>query len=416
MANETKFYVHHKGTVMTAPHATAGDAWVDTIPTFYNAKQIAVDQLTLGHPEKQQIRNRPRASGLDASFIAYGAEGAGDWTLKCTLSPSGTAGTAPDIQDILECAFGTETLVPVTSATYSFSYTDDEYLRAFAMYYTADGGGQGHVYAGCIVEKITITAKANDVVKFEASGKFLKHQHYSQSKLLAAIVAVDATSMTLSDATLGAIWGTDVAETGKCYLPVKIDTEVVIITKWVAATHTATITRAQYGTSGATHLIDAEVLAWQPTESVNYNPISTENSANTLTVGGTAYDFLDFSYTVDCGNEPIPQVERGQTSLRHVRKKEISVAIEFTTLWDNKDKRDLLSLSYNKAAAIATTMVLGGTAGKICTLALPQGYIETKTPPAMPDLLPEQETVVGFTIKGHASAATTTDTSTVAFT
>jgi len=416
MANETKFYVHHKGTVMTAPHAVAGDAWVDSIPTFLNAKQIAVDSLTLGHPEKQQIRNRPRASGLDASFIAYGAEGAGDWTLKCTLSPSGTAGTAPDIQDILECAFGTETLVPVTSAAYSFSYIDDEYLRAFAMYYTADGGGQGHVYAGCIVEKITITAKANDVVKFEASGKFLKHQHYMQSKLDAAIVAVDATSMTLSDDELGAIWGTNVETTDLCYLPVKIDTEVVIITKWVAATHTATITRAQYGTSGATHLINAEVTAWQPTESVNYNPISTENSANTLTVGSTPYDFVDFSYTADCGNEVIDQIERSQTTRRHLRKKEISVSMEFTSLWDNKDKRDLLSVAYNKAAAIATTMVLGGTAGKICTLALPQGYLETKAPPTPPDMLPEQETVVGFTIKGHASAATTTDTSTVTFT
>ena len=74
--------------------------------------------LAMGQP-KNRIEVRDRRGTRSLMERQEGRTPVQPWTTTVILRPSGTAGTPPDIGDLLKLAFGTETVVASTSVTYS---------------------------------------------------------------------------------------------------------------------------------------------------------------------------------------------------------------------------------------------------------------------------------------------------------
>jgi hypothetical protein len=88
------------------------------------------------------------------------------WSCGGTLRASGTAGTQPDIGDILKHTFGTETIVSSTSVKYVL-LKDPSALSA-SIYKKMDDILEG-VY-GAVVQSLTLNFSADDFATWEASG------------------------------------------------------------------------------------------------------------------------------------------------------------------------------------------------------------------------------------------------------
>lgn len=95
-----------------------------------------------------------------------------EWSVSGYLLPSGAAGTAPDgWDDILEAAFGTETINASTSVVYTLAKEFSKSLtfhRAFGQ--AAASSIAAEMILGAVVNQITISLSGTDAAKISASG------------------------------------------------------------------------------------------------------------------------------------------------------------------------------------------------------------------------------------------------------
>lgn len=421
--------VGFKPLVVTAPHATGGIDWVDTVPDFRISGGTGtlikgMKTISISHPEPERVTSQTRSAVLDTHEVFDGPEPAGEWSMTCEFWPSGTAGTLPSIKDLLTCALGLQTVVGATSVTYSQQYNQDEYLRSFALYHVTDNGGKADCLAGCFVQTLEISVVAGGIVTITFSGKSLKHQHFLKSRLAAELTTDVATAMTLDTSAYGRAWGTRLATLLQGFIPATIQTadhlETVKMTSLTNVTdQIATIVRAAYGSSAyGPHLVNTEVRAWVPTDAALGGPLHSDAATNTLslTAGGTpTFTFTSFKLKYNTGLEVIEQISRGDVARRHIKQGRANVSGSFGILLDNTTKQTFKQLAHLKTECDMQAVVSGG-AGKILTLNM--DYADLASPGALPepDSVPEKEYELEFNFEGRSSADTATNSLTMGLT
>lgn len=124
------------------------------------------------------------------------------------------------------------------------------------------GTNYGEWFTGAVANALTISGGGGSEPMLSMSGFYAKHAFAHYDVLDAAIVAVDSTSMTVTNpyrfraSTTAPAW-------------VQIDDEAIKITAINYTTGVCTIVRAQDGTSGATHLDEAAITPYFPTASLS---------------------------------------------------------------------------------------------------------------------------------------------------
>ena len=116
------------------------------------------------------------------------------WSAAGILRPSGTAGTAPDIGDILKHTKGTETVAAGTSVTYSL--LKDPTALSAAIYRSTSDLGEG-VY-GAVVQNFTFTWTGDAYITWTATGVGKKYLQTGNSA--ANGTGSSATALVVDDA------------------------------------------------------------------------------------------------------------------------------------------------------------------------------------------------------------------------
>ena len=122
--------------------------------------------LAMGQP-KNRIEVRDRRGTRSLMERQEGRTPVQPWTTTVILRPSGTAGTPPDIGDLLKLAFGTETVVASTSVTYS---PLKDATGLFASIYRNMSTMMEGVY-DAVVTNVSISWSGDDFITITFSGE-----------------------------------------------------------------------------------------------------------------------------------------------------------------------------------------------------------------------------------------------------
>jgi len=121
------------------------------------------------------------------------------WTIDCLLRPSGTAGTAPDIGNVLKHLFGTESIDTGVSVTYSFL---EDPTSLSASIYVARSETQEGVY-GAVVNKATVSwGEGLAKVSFSGEGT-----DYINAGYALATISTSSTLLTVDDGSQFSAYG-----------------------------------------------------------------------------------------------------------------------------------------------------------------------------------------------------------------
>lgn len=157
---------------------TAG-TWSNT-----GAKVIRVPQNAIKLTPNMPITPVPWLTGTRSIQPGVRGRKSGSWSLSnVPLIPSGTAGTAPDIDPILQNVFGAApTIVASTSATYGF--TDTGYLPLTLLDFIHGSTAlTSRVMWGCFTTDWTITLNGDVLTtSFSGMGGFLLDSDYFSSE------------------------------------------------------------------------------------------------------------------------------------------------------------------------------------------------------------------------------------------
>lgn len=116
-----------------------------------------------------ELLQRPDKTGSLGQTAGIAGRGIGNWSLSMSLAGSGTAGTAPDCDAILQCAFGKAAAVSAgTSVTYALD--DNGYSFSLWSFRTASTVAQ-RVAAGCVVRQARFDLGQN-VAIWTVNGSF----------------------------------------------------------------------------------------------------------------------------------------------------------------------------------------------------------------------------------------------------
>lgn len=157
-----RVFVMPQTALRTLPNATG-------TPTLTTAKLIPHRKVTLTPFNELITADYKTGTG---SMLAgqLGRKGPATWSLDAPFRPSGTAGTAPDLDGLLSGAFGaTATLVAATSATYNFT---DTHVPFSVMVFDRSVSTATQMWAlGCIPTDITLNIGGGGYFAIQANGK-----------------------------------------------------------------------------------------------------------------------------------------------------------------------------------------------------------------------------------------------------
>lgn len=146
-----------------------------TIPnssgTWTATGSILARHETLQFTQNRPVVNRPDKTGTKSYLVGITGRSSGSFTATFPLIPNGAAGTAPDLDPILQCVFGqAATVVAATSVTYNF--LDSGFIPiSFFRYNKSGGSSPTNFYAGgCVVQRLTLHL-GGDYLMMTAEGK-----------------------------------------------------------------------------------------------------------------------------------------------------------------------------------------------------------------------------------------------------
>lgn len=166
-----------RGT-LKAPTATgliiaAGEGTIKQQPSFTNSSEIRNSRDILN---RFQDRTPP-----------------GDWSIPLYASPSGSAGTAPQEDVLMECLFGKKTVNAGVSVVYSLAMLKSSFSIWIKKGHTVFNASGATVGSG----KTALATK--DGTKLDFSGKFMK-MGWAGEDALASAAIIGATTITVGDA------------------------------------------------------------------------------------------------------------------------------------------------------------------------------------------------------------------------
>lgn len=270
------------------------------------------------------------------------------WRLEGLVRLSGSAGTAPELANVLKHTTGAEAVSSGVSVTYSF--LKDMSALSASIYGFHSSVLEG-VY-GAIVQNFSLTWSGDDAVRWSASG--VAKDYINAGNTLANGAGSSATALVVDDAdffTPGAVIsiGGD-TNSGAGYQVTAVN----------HATETLTITPA------ATWDDDDAVAAYVPTGTYAGSPIYTPSGSISFDNGSSTTTDLGGTLTVATGLDLVND-EHGTTSASDVKNsgmREVTATVDFYV----KEDETWLANNWRRKVAQGFIKTIGTTAGSIITI------------------------------------------------
>lgn len=347
--------VASESTLGTTPNPAAAQA-IETISCSMGPPQ-------LGNTRDKQDRNPGR--GMRTAFV----EGRVDpmpFSFMTSVKSRAAVDTVPIEKAIYAAAGLGETINGATSVVYAPSANPVETsafsgLSLYRLLGAATARYQAEQGRGGIVKRLTF-AGGDKELTLSADGAFLGKYHlgYSASITLADGVG---TSLVFASAEEGYRFG----EVG-WYL---VESEVIKITAMNYSTFTATIARAQLGTSGAAHAAKP-LYPYFPSPSYTGSPISEATS--TVTIDSQAVRCIGFTIEITTGGDHLAG-ETGSRFRQGVKFVRYDCTIKCRLIGKREDLA-LIGKTTQRKSVAASVVQSTGSAGGIFTFALPQCEME----------------------------------------
>lgn len=277
-----------------------------------------------------------------------------EWNIPLYVTPSGSAGTAPQEDVLLECLMGTKTVTGGTSVAYTQAATKS----SFSLWLKND-----HTVfncRGCTVDQATISLATTDGAKIEMSGRGMQ-LGWAGTDAVNGTVSASATSVVVDDAK---------KFTADCKIEF-VESDVVknnsgsgyVVTAVNVGTNTLTIS------PGAEEEIDDDsvIRGFLPTGSEVGDPVaSREGSAE---IDSTALNIRSMDLTVNDAprflDDEITTTGYVADYVETVRDISGSLSVYF--------RENDLDYHYDgrQDATVQIDMIIGETAGSILTVSMP---------------------------------------------
>lgn len=319
-----------------------------------------------------------------------------DWELEGYLIPSGTAGTAPDAQDLFQAVFGGEAVSGGISVTYSLNNTQS---GRQTVSLTRWANVIMETLRGCNVNSMKITAKGSEpaIVSFKGSAYGLCLTGNStldgamSSSATMVVEAVDEYGFE-GNATFGSIVQVGAnTNTGTGYM---------VTARTGASCTLETTLSASDG---------ADVLPYAPSETVVGSPIG--GILGSISVDGTSIPVTDFEIELENGDKLINDEIGQQTTTDIIPGNRVVKGSATVRL-----RRDMVRyFTARKNSSFATrdlAIVIGSVAGSIVTVNVDRAEM---TFAALDQ--PDGDSFIGqLPFKALASSSTASDEMTLVFT
>lgn len=324
---------------------------------------LPIEPVVMKQMPEQIEDNQTRNSRSRFSLI-QGRTLPGEWQIKAYIKPSGSLGVTGELDTLMTCAMGVETVNASTSVVYTFSSSTA--LPTFSLWRKL--GHHFYVARGCIVNKVKFEVSGKDIGMATFSGQFMEMTQFSEDTV--GVGGIDGSATTLP-----------VTNGNRFYVPasttvpyfIKVDTEVMKVTG--RSGNNLTVVRAQKSTVAAAHLAAATVTAWTPGTAETGSPVHGKFGA--VTVDAVTTVLLDVSIDLETGGKIYTDEKDGSivgNSIGTPGKRKVSVSsTKYLRVGDNRDFEDAL-LRTNFAMIVN----LGDTAGRIVRFTCPTAQ---KAPP-----------------------------------
>jgi len=302
--------------------------------------------------------------------------------IEAYLLPSGTAGTAPDIDLLLEAIGFTGTNVPATSETYALRNG----VSSFSL--LRDSENVSELLHGCLGEEMKISFDGTDDAKIAISGKASDMKRTGTTTLGAILNATDTTA-TVTEAEYFEVGG---------YIQFVGDAGPYKVTAINTATNVITFTPAA-ATGAANGSTVSPVI---PTGSTAGTVVC--GNFGSLTVGGNTLTATSGEITLTNNIWTTDGIFGRNRYSSNFALTDRRVAFSFDLYADNVNLLEYFrsrSTNGTGTSSTALALALGTSAGSICTVNLPKSQFDV-VPLNVPD---EDGNMIQITGKALASSS-----------
>ena len=261
------------------------------------------------------------------------------WNATGILRPSGTAGTAPDIGDLLKHTLGTETVAGGSSVTYSL--LKDPTALSASIYRSTTDLGEG-VYGAC-VQPLNLTWSGDSYITWNAAG--VAKDYIQTGNTLANGTGSSATALIVDDADFYT----------KYSVISLASTNDIQVTAVNYSTNTLTIASSSWSDN-------AIVKPYFPSPTLAGDPLFGTSGSLSLDNGSTTITHLGGSITVPTGIDLL-NTEFGGSSATDVvvpAYREVSGSVDFLV---RKDEAHLFT-EFRRQVQKDVVITLGTDSGK----------------------------------------------------
>ena len=261
------------------------------------------------------------------------------WNATGILRPSGTAGTAPDIGDLLKHTLGTETVAGGSSVTYSL--LKDPTALSASIYRSTTDLGEG-VYGACVQTR-NLTWSGDSYITWNAAG--VAKDYIQTGNTLANGTGSSATALIVDDADFYT----------KYSVISLASTNDIQVTAVNYSTNTLTIASSSWSDN-------AIVKPYFPSPTLAGDPLFGTSGSLSLDNGSTTITHLGGSITVTTGIDLL-NTEFGGSSATDVvvpAYREVSGSVDFLV---RKDEAHLFT-EFRRQVQKDVVITLGTDSGK----------------------------------------------------
>lgn len=271
--------------------------WVSNEPTFNVGVPPAVTDaiivlpgatVPMIAPEYVPSEERNPTPGIRSTFQRKKKPSA--FTLPMYLRLAPAAGTEPSWGLMAAKGFGTQTIVPTTSVTYTPATAIEE--STFSLHHWM--GNEMRHLRGCLINEITVALSGSTEGRITFAG-FGGNESFAGVTTLAQPLTIGGTQAFLTDAKRFMAFGATNGDT----ILIRIEDEVLTLVAVVDyATGEVTVARGAQGSTAATHAAGVTVGPNEPGPDTSPAELVSSCMLGTVTMGGVAMRVIDIEVTL----------------------------------------------------------------------------------------------------------------------